>query len=324
MVLLVLSGLSFVAQRKKQPPPKPINQAPVITRFESSAPHIKSCGMSSELTQCNKGERETVSLKVTASDPDGDGLSYEYSISAGELFGTGPVVSWRLGDQRHGEYIATVKVMDSKGATATSTVNVRVTGCESCGIFEPCPVLWIVSPSKNAYRGEYLHFRAEGPNGVHFLSRPDYVWTVSNGKLIRGQHTATIRVQATGDPGSVVTATVAVEGLDPSCSKTASNSVQISADAFGTPCPAVSVSCPDAVKFGEILKFVATVTGGTPGVSPTYQWKFNRGRIVSGQGTNTTEVEFRENPRESMTGTVTVGGFDRSCATVTSCTANVH
>jgi hypothetical protein len=150
IVLLILPTLSFSYQRKKQPSQNPTNEPPVIAKFESSAPSITKCGDNpGDYTNCTTGDRKAVTLRVTASDPDGDALRYEYSATAGEIFGSGPSVSWRLGDQKNGEYTATVKVVDSKSAVVTSTVIVKVVDCQSCFVgLMPCPVLLVVAREK--------------------------------------------------------------------------------------------------------------------------------------------------------------------------------
>lgn len=224
-LLAVGSGL---AQKTKTPPPKPTNNPPVISKFESSASSIGKCGSGDSYhARCVSAPRKAVTLMVTASDPDGDELSYEYKTSAGEIFGNGPSVSWRLFEQDLGEYTATVIVRDSRGATATSTVKVKVMDCQSCIVAAlPCPLLTIVSGEQSTLRGESLFLHVEAI-GAYFRTRPDYQWTVTNGRVIRGQHSQLVEVLVTGDPGTDVSASVVVEGYEPSCSNSVSKSVPI-------------------------------------------------------------------------------------------------
>lgn len=89
-------------------------------------------------------------------------------------------------------------------------------------------------------------------------------------------------------------------------------------------CPTVRVSCPDTVPAGGKLTFTADVSGGDPNVTPTYNWTVSNGTIASGQGTSTIELDMSEVPGDStVTATVDVGGYDRSCSTANSCTASV-
>jgi len=66
-------------------------------------------------------------LKVTctASDPDGDGLSYEWSTTGGEISGTGVVVNWTA-PQKVGIYNVTVVVTDNHGGSATDSLPISV------------------------------------------------------------------------------------------------------------------------------------------------------------------------------------------------------
>jgi hypothetical protein len=67
------------------------------------------------------------SLRVTctASDPDGDEMTYEWSAAAGDISGTGAVVNWTA-PQEVGTYDVTVMVTDGYGGEATRSVSLGV------------------------------------------------------------------------------------------------------------------------------------------------------------------------------------------------------
>ena len=88
-------------------------------------------------------------------------------------------------------------------------------------------------------------------------------------------------------------------------------------------CPTVGTSCPDSVKVGESATFTANVSGGDKDVTPTYNWTVSAGTISSGQGTSVITVDTAEAGGMTITATVDVGGYDRSCSTASSCTINV-
>lgn len=88
------------------------------------------------------------------------------------------------------------------------------------------------------------------------------------------------------------------------------------------PCPLVSVTCPAEVDSKGTLTFVANVTGGDAGVTPTYKWTVSAGKITGGQGTAKVTVDVSGLSRESVTATVAVGGMNPLCHTVASCTTN--
>ena len=60
-----------------------------------------------------------------------------------------------------------------------------------------------------------------------FQSRPDYLWTVKGGKIVKGEHSPQIEVQVTGEILGEVTAAVEVVGLDPACTNSTQWTVQI-------------------------------------------------------------------------------------------------
>jgi hypothetical protein len=49
---------------------------------------------------------------------------------------------------------------------------------------------------KEIFRGEVLSFHATVMTEAHFVTRPDYVWRVSGGKILNVQHTPWIKVEA--------------------------------------------------------------------------------------------------------------------------------
>jgi len=67
----------------------------------------------------------SVEVTCTASDPDGDELSYEWSASGGDISGTGAVADWAA-PQEVGTYDITVVVGDGYGGSATRTLSVSV------------------------------------------------------------------------------------------------------------------------------------------------------------------------------------------------------
>jgi hypothetical protein len=203
------------------------NKPPVIARFESSSPSLSFCPGGNSNIFCDKSNRTTVTLSVAAADPEGDDLTYNYSVSVGEILGQGTIVTWKLAGQPYGSHVATVRVSDARGAESTATLKVSIQGCSVCGIYgPPCPIISVSSYSKEAYRGEESIFHVEVSPG-YFNERPDYVWNVEGGTIVKGQHTPVITVETTGDIGRKLSAIVTVSGLDKACSTSASGSLPI-------------------------------------------------------------------------------------------------
>ena len=92
-----------------------------ITVRTNSPPTIASLTADAKWTTASGSLRVT----CTASDPDGDELSYDWTATAGNISGTGPAVSWTA-PQAVGEYDVTVVVGDGHGSSATKTVHISV------------------------------------------------------------------------------------------------------------------------------------------------------------------------------------------------------
>jgi hypothetical protein len=78
-------------------------------------------------------------------------------------------------------------------------------------------------------------------------------------------------------------------------------------------CPNVAIECPDRVVVGEPLTFRSTVTGGTAGVRQIYNWTVSAGSIIDGQGTDTIHVATTGLEGQSLTATLSMGGYELEC-----------
>ena len=83
----------------------PTNRLPTITSLEAHAEWIAPSG--------------TIQLTCTASDPDGDGLSYEWTTTGGSISSTGAVAVWTAPNQV-GMYDITVVVDDGHDGRDTT------------------------------------------------------------------------------------------------------------------------------------------------------------------------------------------------------------
>src|ERR1041385_1328211 len=114
-----------------------------------------------------------------------------------------------------------------------------------------------------------------------------YRWSVNGGRL-RGDGPSPMWDLAGVAPG-VYQAIVDVDDGDVNCVAFSSISVVV-LDCPPPPperpvCPSVSVSCPEAGTENLPVTFTANLSGGTAGITPTYNWTISAGRIISGQGT---------------------------------------
>ena len=226
LTILLLTLCCFFTQSDRKQS-KRGNKPPVIEKIESTPTSLKSCGPSVGPMYCDKANRNSVTLLVTASDPEGGSLKYTYVATAGEVLGEGNRITWNLAGQKFGTHETKVTVSDPDGGTVTSSIKVQIEYCNVCVIPDPpCPIVVVKSYAEVAHRAEKITFYVEISPG-YFQSRPDYLWTVKGGNILKGQHTPKIEVEVTGEISSDVTAAIQVEGCDSACATWASGTVRI-------------------------------------------------------------------------------------------------
>jgi hypothetical protein len=149
-----------------------------------------------------------------------------------------------------------------------------------------------------------------------------YTWTVTGGRLSGEGKMVTWDLSGAG-AGSY-TATVEVNDGN-SHVVPASTTVTI-AECTGCvpPCPAIAVSCPDAVDIGQPITFSASITGGATNVTATYNWSVSAGTISGGQGTSTITVDTAGLGGQTVTATLEVSGYPPACGRTASCSTQVR
>jgi hypothetical protein len=89
----------------------PTNHQPIITSLEAESEWAVPLG--------------SLQVTCTASDPDGDELSYDWSASAGKLSGNGDTVTW-VAPAAEGSYSVEVTVSDGHGGEVMDYVTITV------------------------------------------------------------------------------------------------------------------------------------------------------------------------------------------------------
>jgi hypothetical protein len=177
-------------------------------------------------------------------------------------------------------------------------------------------------PDAESISNPRVRLRAQGvsPEGKPLR----YKWTVSGGRLDSYDGTDVVWDLADAQPG-VYNASVTVESGpvdNPLCTAFTSTKVVVRACPPPRPvCPNVTINCPDVQQAGTPVTFTASVSGGTPGISPVYNWVVSAGQIISGQGTPTITVDTAGLAGQPITATVEVAGYQLDCRA--SCQASV-
>ena len=142
-----------------------------------------------------------------------------------------------------------------------------------------------------------------------------YRWDVSGGRL-EGEGTDVVWDLSGAQPGVYNAAVTAESGPvdNPLCTAFTSTKVVVRTCPPPRPvCPNITMSCPDVQQAGAPITFTASMSGGTPGVSPVYNWKVTAGTILSGQGTQTITVDTAGLAGQPIDATVEVAGYNLEC-----------
>ena len=103
----------FVFRFGGNAPPPPVNHPPVA-----------SCSVDRDMVYAGSGDFAVV--RVSASDPDNDPLSYSWTSNGGVVTGEGSEGRWNSSGTTVGTYTVKARVDDGRGGTAVCSVDVRV------------------------------------------------------------------------------------------------------------------------------------------------------------------------------------------------------
>jgi len=170
-----------------------------------------------------------------------------------------------------------------------------------------------ICPDAESVANPRVRLKAQGysPEGKPLR----YRWTVSGGRL-EGEGTDVVWDLSDAQPGVYNASVTAESGPvgDPLCTAFTSTKVVVRNCPPPRPiCPNVSIYCPDVQQAGTPITFTASVSGGTPGITPVYNWKVSAGTILSGQGTPTITVDTAGLGGQPITATVEVAGYNLEC-----------
>jgi len=87
-------------------------------------PPVAACSVSPASVYAGSGD--SVAVRVNASDPDNDPLTYSYTGTGGAVEGTGPEARWNSSGVGVGSYTVTAKMDDGKGGSASCAVDIKV------------------------------------------------------------------------------------------------------------------------------------------------------------------------------------------------------
>lgn len=140
-----------------------------------------------------------------------------------------------------------------------------------------------------------------------------YRWTVNGGHL-KGEGANPMWDLSGVQPGAYQAVVEVDDGRDLNCVSFSSVSVMVTDCPPPPPvCPTVNVSCPEAATENAPVTFTANVSGGTTGITPTYNWNVSGGQIISGQGTPSITVDTKGLGGQTIRASLDIGGFGMPC-----------
>lgn len=128
---------------------------------------------------------------------------------------------------------------------------------------------------------------------------PQVTWNLAG--LKAGYHKASLDIVSPGNDGE--------------CQAFSSVTVLVTPCAPVRPvCPAVEVTGPSALGVDQAVTFTSRYNGGTPGITPVYNWTVSAGTIVEGQGTERIKVDTTGLAGQTIRASLSLGGYNLECA----------
>lgn len=212
-----------------QPTPRPIvNQLPMVTLVVGSVT-IGQPSLQRETaeTVCT-GDR--VALNAQGSDPNGDTLLYDWTVTGGRVVGEGSLVAFDTTGLAPGEYKITIRVDDGCGGSALATKALRVSNCAPL-LLCFAPALEAVSSASNINAGETVTLSTPGVTGGRDFGTASYEWKTSAGKL-SGSGLSVRLDTAEVAPGTLIEVTVNATSTTGGCTASGTTRVTVANESF--------------------------------------------------------------------------------------------
>lgn len=170
----------------------------------------------------------------------------------------------------------------------------------------------VITPCANAQADARIPLTATVTN---FSTTPlRYMWRVSGGRLEGDGPNATWDL-SDAQPGTYTARVEVDNNRDDGC--VAFTSTKVVVRQCPPPpvlCPNISISGPETSPVGTPVTFTANLSGGTPGITPVYNWTISAGTITSGQGTPSITIDTTGLAGQSINAALAVEGYNLNCA----------
>ena len=239
------------------------NHSPTITSLEAEPERILAS--------------ESCQIVCTASDPDGDELSYDWSASGGEVSGKGAMVTWTAPNST-GSYDVTAEVTDGRGGAVMDNVTITVRANEPPSIMSlaadadwstPLGTIQVTCDASDP-DGDELTYEWAATGGNISGTGPEVIWTAP-------EETGMYHVTA------VVKDRHGAEDTKSVILHVATGTAPIIEDLIVTADHKYLKKTPEGYKVGRIQEFaIECIVSNTDG-ELVYEWSCDGGEI-SGEG----------------------------------------
>lgn len=170
------------------------------------------------------GSGVAVPLHMSASDADGDSLTYSWTASGGRVDGTGADARWNESNAGAGNYTVNGHADDGHGGVASCSVYIRVSSPPPAPRPEPkAPVMSCSADRGSVTAGERVSVSATASSAQHYALT--YAWRASAGQVVGSG--SSVQFDTTGlSPGSYVITGRVDDGHGQAADCTANVSVQ--------------------------------------------------------------------------------------------------
>jgi len=203
-----------------------------VTNAQNTSPTIKLSTYQLEIPAetCERiSEAEIfarMQVSVTVSGVSGDikKSDYKYTVSGGQIVGEGNNLRWNLFGVKAGNYTINLEIVENGKSKAINQSIIVTNAPICCGLCE-CAMFSLSSTHLEVKQGESVRISLNLNGGSQEEVR--IKWTVKGGKIIQGQETNRIIVEADSGSENNLTATVEISGLCLYCPDTESLTIKI-------------------------------------------------------------------------------------------------
>lgn len=142
-----------------------------------------------------------------------------------------------------------------------------------------------------------------------------YKWTTSGGTITGDGPQVTWNLAGLKPGYHKASLDIISSGSDGECQAFSSVTVLVNPCApVRAVCPAVEITCPTTLEVDQPLTFSSNYNGGTPGITPVYNWTVSAGTIIEGQGTDRIKVDTTGLAGQTIRASLSMGGYNLECA----------